>query len=174
MTAWIVWKATYFCWIFFSFRFCWIERFLEWMIFTQKNRYPLLWKFDSFRIILVENINQSLDIFVEKNLTRQYFICLYFDIFACLICSITYSSYLGERYTGLGAQTLHPKKDIQDFFLQLHFNRNYIKVTIIYFTMHLSISKWLRRQKCRQWRKTTRQKGVQAKEETISESVFIN
>ena len=123
MTAWIVWKATYFCWIFFSFRFCWIERFLEWMIFTQKNRYPLLWKFDSFRIILVENINQSLDIFVEKNLTRQYFICLYFDIFACLICSITYSGYLGEQYTGLGAQTLHPKKDISRFLFTIVFQQ---------------------------------------------------
>ena len=68
VTASIIWKATYFCWkSFFLFDFVEFKTFLECMIFTQKNPYPLLGKFDSFRIILVENINQSLDIFVKKN-----------------------------------------------------------------------------------------------------------
>ena len=42
------------------------------------------------------------------------------------------------------------------------------------FTMHLIISKWLRRQKCRQKRKTMRQEEVEAKEETAKESVFVH
>ena len=36
------------------------------------------------------------------------------------------------------------------------------------------MSKWFRSQKCRQKRKTTRQEEVEAKEETVYESVFIN
>ena len=39
--------------------------------------------------------------------------------------------------------------------------------------MHLIISKWLRKQKCRQKRKSMRQKDVEAKEEIVYESVFI-
>ena len=42
------------------------------------------------------------------------------------------------------------------------------------FTMHLIISKWLRRQKYRQRRKTMRQEEIKAKEDTIYESVFIH
>ena len=48
-----------------------------------------------------------------------------------------------------------------------------IEVAIIDFTMHLLILKWLR-QKCRQKRKTMRQEEVEAKEETVYESVFIH
>ena len=40
--------------------------------------------------------------------------------------------------------------------------------------MHLIISKWLRRQKCRKKLKTMRQKEVEAKEEAVHESVFIH
>ena len=41
------------------------------------------------------------------------------------------------------------------------------------FTIHLIILKWLRKQKCRQ-RKKIRQKDVEAKEEIVCKSVFIN
>ena len=40
--------------------------------------------------------------------------------------------------------------------------------------MHLIISKWLRRQKCRYKRKTMSQKEIEAKEETGYKSVFIH
>ena len=40
--------------------------------------------------------------------------------------------------------------------------------------MHLIIVKWLRRQKCRQKRKTMKQKEVEAKEQSAYESVFIH
>ena len=36
------------------------------------------------------------------------------------------------------------------------------------------ISKWLRRQKCRQKRKTLTQKEVEAREEIVYENVFIH
>ena len=39
-------------------------------------------------------------------------------------------------------------------------------------SLHLLVSKWLRRQKCRQRRKTIRQKDIEAKEEIVYESVF--
>ena len=41
------------------------------------------------------------------------------------------------------------------------------------FTVHLIISKWLRRQKGLQKRKTVRQRDVEAKGEIVYESVFI-
>ena len=41
------------------------------------------------------------------------------------------------------------------------------------FTMYLIISKWLRKQKCRQKKKTMRQKDVKKKEQIVYESVFI-
>ena len=40
--------------------------------------------------------------------------------------------------------------------------------------MRLIILKWLRRQKCRQERKTMKQKEVEAKEESVYEGVFIH
>ena len=48
-----------------------------------------------------------------------------------------------------------------------YFNKKYVKVVINDFTMHLIISKWLRRQKCRQKSKTMRQEEVEVKEETV-------
>ena len=52
-----------------------------------------------------------------------------------------------------------PKSTFQVFFFQLYFNKKYVEVAISDFTMHLIISKWLRIQKCRQMRKTRRQRG---------------
>ena len=40
--------------------------------------------------------------------------------------------------------------------------------------MHLIISKWFGRKKCGQKSKTMRQKEIEAKEETVYESVFIH
>ena len=42
------------------------------------------------------------------------------------------------------------------------------------FTMHLIILKWLRKQKCRQKRKTMKQKEAEAKEESVYKKVFIH
>ena len=65
--------------------------------------------------------------------------------------SVTHSGRLGDRCNGLGAKTLAPKP--------LYFNKKYVEVAINDFTMHLVISKWIRIQKCRQKRKTMRQRG---------------
>ena len=46
-------------------------------------------------------------------------------------------------------------------------------MTINDFTMHLIISKGLRKQKCEQKRKITRQKDVKVKEEIAHEKIFI-
>ena len=45
------------------------------------------------------------------------------------------------------------------FFFQLYFKKKYVEEAISYFKMHLIISKWLRIQKCRQKRKTVRQRA---------------
>ena len=66
-----------------------------------------------------------------------------------------------------------PNNTFQVLFFQLHLNKKYVKVAINDFTTHLIISKWLRRQKCRQKRKTMRQKNVEAKGEIAYESIFI-
>ena len=67
-----------------------------------------------------------------------------------------YSGRLGDWYTGLGAQTLVPKKVFQVFFLSYISIKKYVEVAISDFTMQLIISKWLRIQKCRQKRKAMR------------------
>ena len=50
-----------------------------------------------------------------------------------------------------------PKNTFQVFFFQFYFNKKYVEVSINDFKIHLIISKWLSRQKCRQKRKTMRQ-----------------
>ena len=51
--------------------------------------------------------------------------------------SVTYSGPLGDRHTGLGAQTLDLKKRFSSFLLDsFFFNNKYIKVAINDFTMH--------------------------------------
>ena len=73
---------------------------------------------------------------------------------------MVYSGRSGDRYTRLGAQTRQRSKStFQVFFFQLYFNKKYVKVAINDFTMYLIISKWLRIKKCRQKRKSVRQKG---------------
>ena len=52
-----------------------------------------------------------------------------------------------------------PKNTFRVFFFQLYFNKKYFKIEINDLTMHLLISKWLRKQKSRQKRKTMRQRG---------------
>ena len=50
----------------------------------------------------------------------------------------------------------------------------YVDIAINDFTKHPIISKWLKRQKCKQKRKTMRTKDVETKEEIVDESVFIH
>ena len=87
---------------------------------------------------------------------------------------MTYSGCLGDRYTGLGAQTLAHKKQFSSFLFQLYFNKKYVKVAINDFTMHLIISKWLRTQKCKRKKKTMWREEVEMKKETVYKSVFIH
>ena len=48
----------------------------------------------------------------------------------------------------------HPKNTFQVLLFQLYFNKKYVEVPITHFTMHLIISKWLRRKKCQSKRRT--------------------
>ena len=52
--------------------------------------------------------------------------------------------------------------------------KKYVEVAINNFIMHLIISKWLRRQKCRQKRKTMRQEEREVKEKTDYETVCFH
>ena len=90
--------------------------------------------------------------------------------------SVTHPGRLGDRYTGLGAQTLAPKKHILGFLFSVVFQlKKYVEVVLSDFTMHLIISKWLRRQKWGQKWEKMKSKDVEAKEETGHErSVFIH
>ena len=66
----------------------------------------------------------------------------------------------------------HTNNNFQVFFFQLCFNKKYVIVAINDVTMYIIISEWLRIQKCIQKRKAMRQS--EAKEETVSKSVFIH
>ena len=73
-------------------------------------------------------------------------------ILSCwLLMTVTYSSRLGDRY-------ISSKKHLWSSLFQLYFSKKYVFATND-FAMHLIISKWLRIQKCRQKRKTMRQRG---------------
>ena len=67
----------------------------------------------------------------------------------------------------------HSKITFQFLFFQLYFNKKYVEVAINDFTMHQIISKWLGGQKCRQKKRTMRQKYFEKKEEIVYESVFV-
>ena len=93
------------------------------------------------------------------------------DVFYARKGTGIYPGRLGDRYTGLGTQTLAPKNHSSSFAFSVVCQqkirwRNY-------FTMHLIISKWLRRKKCGQKTNTMQQKDVAVKEEIVYESVFI-
>ena len=66
-----------------------------------------------------------------------------------------------------GPNLWSPNIIFQVLIFQLYFNKNVLKLAINNFTMHLIILKWLRRQKCRQKRKTMRQRDVKARKEII-------
>ena len=57
------------------------------------------------------------------------------------------------------------KMHFSSFLFQLQFNKKYVKVAINDFTMHRTILKRLRRQKCKQKRKIMRPEEVEANEE---------
>ena len=83
--------------------------------------------------------------------------------------------------TGMGAQTLTSKNISHVFclfvclFFPAVFQQKYAEVAISDFTMDLIISKRLRRQKskCKQKRKTMKQKQVKAREETVYKSFCV-
>ena len=80
--------------------------------------------------------------------------------------SRTYPGRLGDRHTGLGAKLWRPNNTFQVLFFQLYFNKKYVEVAINDFTMHL------RRQKCKQKRKTMRQKDIERKKK-LSTKAFL-
>ena len=79
----------------------------------------------------------------------------------------------GRLIYWLGLQNFGAQETLFKFPFSAVFNKKYVEVAINDFTMHLIISKWLRRQICRLKRKTIRQKEVEPKE-TVYESAFIN
>ena len=92
--------------------------------------------------------------------------------------AVTDSGCLRDQCTSLGVCKLwHPKKSFQVFFFQLYFNKKYLEVVINDFTMHLSILKWLRKQKIqtreKQQDKKKKKVEVEAKEDTVNGNVFI-
>ena len=97
-------------------------------------------------------------------------ISLELHLFFCVIKYIvagTNPGCLGDCYTGQRTQSLVSKYYFSSFDFLVYFNKNVLKLAINNFTMHLIILKWLRRQKCRQKRKTMRQRDVKARQEII-------
>ena len=72
---------------------------------------------------------------------------------------MAYSGYLGGGILIWVPKFWLPKITFQLFFFQLYFGKKYAEVAINDFPMHLIILKGLRIQKCKQKRKTMRQRG---------------
>ena len=87
---------------------------------------------------------------------------------------LTITSVVRETGIPVWVPKLWHPKNFSVFFFELYFNKKYVAVAINDFTMHLITSKWPKRQKCRQMRKTVRQKKVVAKDEMVYKSVFIH
>ena len=80
---------------------------------------------------------------------------------------MTYPGQLGDWYTKLW----HPENTFQFFLFQLHFNKNMLNSNQ---SFHNDCNYFkIPRQKGSQKRKVRRQKDVDAKEEVIYKSVFI-
>ena len=92
--------------------------------------------------------------------------------YSSLMPPVTYSGLLGERYTGLGAQTGAQKKLFKFSFSVVFQYIKYVEIAINDFTGYLIISKWLRKPKCRKKRKKVEEK-VEPKEQAVYESVSI-
>ena len=86
--------------------------------------------------------------------------------------TLTYSDCLGDRYTGLGAQTLALKRYFSIFLFSLYFNKKCVEVAINDFTMHLIILKWLRRQNADR-RATHRHSKMQKRKKKLSSNFFF-
>ena len=65
----------------------------------------------------------------------------------------------GRSVCQFGRPNSRSHKKLFKFLFQLCFNKKQVEVVVNDFTMHLIISKWLRIQKCRQKRKTMRERG---------------
>ena len=129
---------------------------MQWVWFWSK-RFDIYGLFSPFMWVL----SDMLDI-MEINLYLISAMGLMFgqrDLVFMVYLAVTYSGRLGDRYTGLGAQTLTPKR----YFSSFHFSGVFQQKIRwsgdqLFFKMNLIISKWLRMEKCRQKRKTMRQR----------------
>ena len=118
----------------------------------------------------VKNHVHTIVIICGKNNLEQDKLSIIRNRLICVITlPVTYPGRLGGRCTDLGIQTMHPKSTFQVLFFICTSTKKHIEPAISDFIMHLIISKWLRRQKCRQKRK----KGVEAKEKTVYERPFF-
>ena len=111
-------------------------------------------------------------LYITRETILSVFHCFLFHKNSCILLKLLHYyrdifSRLGNQYTSLGTQTFYV------FFLQLYFNKKYVEVAINYFTMHLIILKWLKKQKFRQKRKTMRPKKVKVKKITVCQSVLF-
>ena len=83
--------------------------------------------------------------------------------------TLSFSNMLSDVFRPLyrlGRPNSGAQKTLQVFFFRLYFSKKYVELAINYFGVHLIVSKWLRRQKCRRNRKTMRQRG-RSEEETV-------
>ena len=86
------------------------------------------------------------------------------------VIPVTYLGCFGDWYKGLGTQVLAPKITFFKFSFLVVFPQKICWSSDQWF-YSVSNSKWLRRQKCRQKKKTKREEEVEVKEETVYESV---
>ena len=98
----------------------------------------------------------------------------YFASRTAIIHFVMYPGHLGDHYTALGTQTLVPKKHFSSFLFSVVFHQKICWCRDQWFHKASNISKWLRRHKHEQKRKTIRKKDVEPKEEIIYESVFVH
>ena len=87
------------------------------------------------------------------------FRCGVYHISHLITSKSKYSRDVSRQFGRPAYQFGHPNSGTQKtLFKFFHFNKKYVEVAINDFTKDLIILKWLRRQKCRQKRKTMKQK----------------
>ena len=87
--------------------------------------------------------------------------------------ALNFTKFLRTPFLTEHLRWLLLKKHFSSFLFLVVFQQKIRWSSHQWFTMHLITLKWPRWQKCRQNKKTVRQKVVKAKEGTLYESVFI-
>lgn len=149
---------------------------MKWLSFAAQclNVFPVWIKLCELATLCCLHFFSSLDYFHQGLAWNSLFGKCITELMLVIDPTVMHSRFLEDQYTGLRTQTSAPKKHFSSFPFPVVFQQElcWSEVVISHSTMHFF--ERLRWQKCRQKRKTIKQKDVKVKEETVYKSLSIH